>query len=123
MQMDPLVANSGVQTMKKIAHSTLFSCFIFACSAFVSVSAMTHADICAANRAQCIKGCDGMAQCTRACEINYQKCMQAGQDASVFIQALHSSRELAMRNPDAHCRSRMQVGMTSRESRIFLHGD
>ncbi|MHB8254726.1 MAG: hypothetical protein ACYDEV_13745 [Acidiferrobacter sp.] len=41
--------------------------------------AMTHTDICVANRDQCLRGCDGMAQCSNTCEINYQGCLRAGE--------------------------------------------
>lgn len=41
--------------------------------------AVTHDQICQANRDQCLRGCDGMAQCSNACWDNYRRCQQAGQ--------------------------------------------
>ena len=40
--------------------------------------AQTHAEICAANRDQCLKGCDGMTQCSNQCWTNYDGCMKQG---------------------------------------------
>ena len=37
--------------------------------------AQTHAEICKANLDQCLKGCDGFAQCSNQCQKNYQGCM------------------------------------------------
>ena len=87
-------SSSGVQTMKKILFSALVTSLAIGFSAIVPVSAMTHDQICAANRDQCLKGCDGMAQCSNACQINYEKCLQGGQQASAFERALQSSHTL-----------------------------
>lgn len=32
--------------------------------------------VCQANYNQCIRGCDGFAQCNRQCMINYQGCLR-----------------------------------------------
>ncbi|WP_297360949.1 hypothetical protein [Acidiferrobacter sp.] len=45
----------------------------------IPAQAVTHDQICQANRDQCISGCGGMAQCTNACWDNYYRCKQAGQ--------------------------------------------
>jgi hypothetical protein len=45
----------------------------------ISRIADTHAEICAQNRDQCLKGCDGAESCSNQCETNYQGCMAQGQ--------------------------------------------
>lgn len=55
-------------------------CFILVAGllAIVPASAQTHDQICQANRDQCLRGCDGMAQCSNACWVNYNGCLQGG---------------------------------------------
>ena len=32
--------------------------------------------VCQANYNQCVRGCDGFAQCIRQCQINYNGCLR-----------------------------------------------
>jgi len=65
--------------MKIIALTLVLASLAIGFKLITPARAVTHTDICVANRAQCLRGCDGMAQCSNACEINYQGCLRAGE--------------------------------------------
>ena len=84
--------------MKKILISALITSLAIGFGAIVPASAQTHDQICLANRTQCLKGCDGMAQCSSACQINYERCLQGGQlQSSHFLVANAASAECQQR--------------------------
>jgi hypothetical protein len=61
--------------MKRIAVVLVLAGLVAGLASITPASAGGNAQACLDNYNNCMKGCDGAAQCSNQCKVNYNKCL------------------------------------------------